>query len=192
MVLWGSDVTETKSTKINQSRSSPNQIPAGNYMFKVSNRNSRKRCEICSELTIKTPERLPLANCHKFWHKVTLNPYRSAHARLLRIYILKENLLLHKDRCCLLWPKRGWHWSSQQGIVYLSTELRKIRSFLLRIVYLSTELRKIRSFLLRIFSENVARSFMKNFIFCGVQFTRVKGQMVLWNCKIVVWDLYEP
>ena len=28
-------------------------IPAGNYMFKVSNRNTRKRCEICSKLTIK-------------------------------------------------------------------------------------------------------------------------------------------
>ena len=26
-------------------------------MFKVNNRNTRKSCEICSELTIKTPER---------------------------------------------------------------------------------------------------------------------------------------
>ena len=26
------------------------------YMFKVNNRNTRTRCEICSELTIKTPE----------------------------------------------------------------------------------------------------------------------------------------
>ena len=32
-------------------------IPAGNYMFKVNNRNTRTRCEICSKLTIKTPER---------------------------------------------------------------------------------------------------------------------------------------
>ena len=31
--------------------------PAGNYMLKVNNRNSRTRCEICSKLTIKTPER---------------------------------------------------------------------------------------------------------------------------------------
>ena len=30
--------------------------PAGNHMFKVNNRNTRKRCEICSKLTIKTPE----------------------------------------------------------------------------------------------------------------------------------------
>ena len=27
--------------------------PAGNYMIKVNNRNTRKRCEICSKLTIK-------------------------------------------------------------------------------------------------------------------------------------------
>ena len=31
--------------------------PAGNYMFKVNNRNTRTRRKICSKLTIKTPER---------------------------------------------------------------------------------------------------------------------------------------
>ena len=31
--------------------------PAGNYMFKVNNRTTRTRCEICSKLTMKTPER---------------------------------------------------------------------------------------------------------------------------------------
>ena len=31
--------------------------PAGNYMFKVNNGNTRTRCEICSKLKIKTPER---------------------------------------------------------------------------------------------------------------------------------------
>ena len=30
--------------------------PASNYMFKVSNRSTRTRYEICSKLTIKTPE----------------------------------------------------------------------------------------------------------------------------------------
>ena len=34
-----------------------NAYPAGNCMFKVNNRNTRTRCEICSKLTIKTPER---------------------------------------------------------------------------------------------------------------------------------------
>ena len=31
-------------------------------MFKVNNRNDRTRCEICSKLTIKTPER-------RHWHR---------------------------------------------------------------------------------------------------------------------------
>ena len=31
--------------------------PVGQYMFKVDNRNNRKRCEICSKLTTKTLER---------------------------------------------------------------------------------------------------------------------------------------
>ena len=31
--------------------------PAGNYMFKVNNKNTRTRCEICSKLTTKIPER---------------------------------------------------------------------------------------------------------------------------------------
>ena len=31
-------------------------FPAGNYIFKVNNRNTRTRCEICSKLTIKTSE----------------------------------------------------------------------------------------------------------------------------------------
>ena len=29
----------------------------GNYMFKVDNKNTRRRYEICSKLTIKAPER---------------------------------------------------------------------------------------------------------------------------------------
>ena len=31
--------------------------PIGTYMFKVNFRNTRTRCEICSKLLIKTPER---------------------------------------------------------------------------------------------------------------------------------------
>ena len=30
--------------------------PVNIYLFKVNNRNTRKRCQICSKLTIKTPE----------------------------------------------------------------------------------------------------------------------------------------
>ena len=32
-------------------------LAAGIYLLKVNNRNTRTRCEICSKLTIKTPER---------------------------------------------------------------------------------------------------------------------------------------
>ena len=31
-------------------------IPASNSMFKVNNRNTRRKCEMCSKLTKKTPE----------------------------------------------------------------------------------------------------------------------------------------
>ena len=34
-----------------------NKVPADIYLLKVNNRNTRARCEICSKLTIKTPER---------------------------------------------------------------------------------------------------------------------------------------
>ena len=30
--------------------------PASIYLFKVNNRNTRKRCEMCSKVTIKTPK----------------------------------------------------------------------------------------------------------------------------------------
>ena len=33
------------------------RFPANTYLFKVNNRNTRKRYEICSELTIEIPER---------------------------------------------------------------------------------------------------------------------------------------
>ena len=31
--------------------------PANIYLLKINNRNTGKRCEICSKLVIKTPER---------------------------------------------------------------------------------------------------------------------------------------
>ena len=40
--------------------------PAGIYLLKVNNRNSRIRCEICSELTINTPELRDWCRCGVF------------------------------------------------------------------------------------------------------------------------------
>ena len=36
---------------------SSNMNPVGIYMLKLNNKNTRTRCEICSKLTIKIPER---------------------------------------------------------------------------------------------------------------------------------------
>ena len=40
--------------------------PTGIYMLKVNNKKTKIRCEICSKLTIKTPERSQ-------WHRNLLN-----------------------------------------------------------------------------------------------------------------------
>ena len=40
-----------------ESHSPVTNTPAGIYLLKVNKRNTRTRCEICSKLTIKTPER---------------------------------------------------------------------------------------------------------------------------------------
>ena len=44
-------------------------FPAGIYMLKVNNRNTRTKCEICWKLTIKTPERRQ--PCSSVWTKPT-------------------------------------------------------------------------------------------------------------------------
>ena len=45
--------------------------PAGVYLLKVNNRNTRTRGEICSELTIKIPERRQLGKCWLGWDHVS-------------------------------------------------------------------------------------------------------------------------
>ena len=46
-----------QTTSINQNQIMMSFNSAGIYLFKVNNRNTRTRCEICSKLTINTPER---------------------------------------------------------------------------------------------------------------------------------------
>ena len=55
-------------------------ISAGNYMLKVTNRNTKTRCEICSKLTIKIPERRHdfeqvIADWDEDLQSVTPNPH---------------------------------------------------------------------------------------------------------------------
>ena len=47
----------TLYTNLAGTQSRPVVFPAGIYLLKVNNRNTRTGCEICSKLTIKTPER---------------------------------------------------------------------------------------------------------------------------------------
>ena len=43
-------------------------IPANIYQFKVNNSNTKTRCEICSKLTIETPERRSVVFLVNFEH----------------------------------------------------------------------------------------------------------------------------
>ena len=51
-------------------RHSDNLSPAGIYLLKVNNRNTRARCEICSKLTIKTPSGVFSVNFENISHLV--------------------------------------------------------------------------------------------------------------------------
>ena len=50
-------ISNTKWLRLDLYKLSLRNNPAGIYLLKVNNRNTRTRCEICSKLTIKTPER---------------------------------------------------------------------------------------------------------------------------------------
>ena len=54
---------------------------AGNYMFRVNRRNTRTRCKLCSNLTIKTPE----------WHHCHFAVVFLLRVRIKRIAIAKCN-----------------------------------------------------------------------------------------------------
>ena len=45
--------------------------PANIYLFKVNKRNTRKKCEICPKLTIKTPEQRQRCLYFKLWKYFT-------------------------------------------------------------------------------------------------------------------------
>ena len=59
-------VSRTKCWSACENRSEFSFNPAGIYLLKVNNRNTRARCEICSKLTIKKPERGQ-------WHRSGVN-----------------------------------------------------------------------------------------------------------------------
>ena len=65
--------------------------PAGNYMFKVNNRNTRTRCEICSRLTINThlvSLLLTLNIFHTFFLLLTLWKNIVFEDELLKVFLM--------------------------------------------------------------------------------------------------------
>ena len=81
--------------------------PAGNYIFKVNNKNTRTRREICSKLTIKTQERR--RGCcsgvfidnfehisHHISHLVFLNAgwERGIFSPIFEVTVLQESIIL--------------------------------------------------------------------------------------------------
>ena len=61
------------------------KIPAGNYMFKVNNRNTRTRCELFYKLTIKAAKRSHWIRCDVFF-------VNSEHISNLLLIFLLPNL----------------------------------------------------------------------------------------------------
>ena len=47
-------IMNKNSTTTSLNKITSMDMPAYKYLFKVNHRNIRKRCELCSELTIKT------------------------------------------------------------------------------------------------------------------------------------------
>ena len=56
-IHFGSEKSNKKNRKkiSYRLRTQTGLIPANIYLFKVNNRNTRKKCKICSKLTMKTP-----------------------------------------------------------------------------------------------------------------------------------------
>ena len=65
--------------------------PANIYLFKVKNRNTRKRCEVRSKLTIKTPDRLHSRRPGVF----IVNFEHILHLFLMFIFLILNKLMIN-------------------------------------------------------------------------------------------------
>ena len=66
----------------------------GNYMFRVNNRNTGRRCEICSKLTIKAPERHHWRRVWSYFTSccsVSIVNFENLNADWVWRYIMQEN-----------------------------------------------------------------------------------------------------
>ena len=92
------------------------QYPASNYTFKVSNRNTRTTCEICSKLTIKTLRRRHWRNSGVF----IVNFEHVSH--LVLVFLLSPvSRLMPAEYYCL-------QWKITQGFLALISEITNLLS----------------------------------------------------------------
>ena len=64
--------------------------PANIYLFKVNNKNTRKRCEICSKLTIKTPVNVSWGVYFNIFTKEYILIYQSSNKIFNRMMTLPQ------------------------------------------------------------------------------------------------------
>ena len=127
------------------------------YLFKVNNRNTRTICEICSNLTIKTPKNARL------W----ISKYRLGKL----VLTLSCNLLVQ-------FLKRFYHWSTLVGRIQIATDAGSLhKKFSIKEFFSKCD--QIRSFL-GIWSHLLKKSLMEIFIFCAVD-----PMMILHNVSDV-------
>ena len=154
------------------------------YLLKDSNRNTRKRCEICSELKMKALEDVIVIVIEYISHLFLvlllltdgfylLITDMSARYRLVQTYRLQNHSYIFG--CISYWRTAG---NDYQIITKLAAQKMKfsIKDFF-------SKCDQTRSFL-RIWSHLLKKSLMENFIFCAVttnqvHYTRINSYM--WN-----------
>ena len=108
-------------------------------MFEVNNRNTRKRCEICSQVTIKTAER-------RLWRRSGVFIVNFEH--ISRLFLVFPLLTLIKlmlagqpiyppfvNRCSgLIWPKNYWEFRDEVGTHNLAERISVILTRKLQIL----------------------------------------------------------
>ena len=90
-------------------------IPVFNYVPKNNNRNSRKRCEICLKLTIKTPEQ-------RQWHLSLVFSIKVEYIRYLFLMLLLLTLTLFKDQNILFKTKSFLRKGNQKAVKNADTD----------------------------------------------------------------------
>ena len=109
-------------------------IPAGIYLLKVNNRNTRTRCEISSELTIKTPERRQ-ADMFKVNNRNTRTrcaicsklTIKTAELRQASFFIVNSE---HISHLVLVFRLLTAGWNSARTIHHHTYELSKVSKFI--------------------------------------------------------------